>query len=60
MWTQLAPIDQILSIFDLDVDLARFDFGAVHVGAAKTVVQVGMERGVLQLSRDFKTRLIGI
>jgi hypothetical protein len=58
--TKLASVDQILSIFNFDVDLARFDFGSVYVGAAETFVQVGMESCVLQLSRDLETRLIRI
>ena len=60
MWTKLTAVDQILSIFNFDVDLARFDFGAVRIGAAETFVQVGMEGCVLQLSRDFETRLVRI
>ena len=60
MRTKLASVDQILSIFNFDVDLAGFDFGAVHVGAAKTFVQVGMEGGVLQLSCHFETRLVRV
>ena len=60
MWTKLTSVDQILSIFNFDVDLARFDFGAVRIGAAETFVQVGMEGCVLQLSRDFETRLVRI
>ena len=35
---QFASVDQILSIFDFDIYLARPDFGAVHIGSAKTFV----------------------
>src|SRR5205807_1901088 len=38
MRTQLAAIDLILSIFDLDVDLAGPYFGAFRVGTSETFV----------------------
>src|SRR5207302_8848035 len=60
VWKKLASVDPILSILNRDVDLARFDFGPVHIGATKTFVQVGMEGCVLQLSGHFETWLVWI
>src|SRR4029077_20095904 len=58
--TKLAAVDQILSIFDLDIDLAGFEIGTVCVGTSKAFVQVRVERGVLQLSGNFKWRFCNL
>src|SRR5437764_11762153 len=55
---QFAPVDRILSIFDLDVDLAGLDLSPFRFGPAETLVQVGMKRGVLQLPGHFETELV--
>jgi len=58
--TQLASVDQILSIFNLDIFFARLDLGPARIRAAETLIQIGMKRGVLQLSCYFKTRLVRV
>ena len=59
-WTQLAPVDDILSIFDFDLVLARFDQRPLGVGPDETFVQRRGARLILQLTRDFERRLLGI
>src|SRR5262249_8136581 len=60
MRTQLAPVDEVLSIFDFDIFLARLDLSPVGIGPIKTLVYIGMKRCVLQLSGHFEPRLIWI
>ena len=57
---QFASVNQILSILDFDIYLARPDFGALRVGARERLVQIGMERCVLELSGDLETWFLRI
>ena len=58
--TNLAPVQDILSIFDFDVSLSRPDDRAIGVGSRKTVIQVGSPRLILQLPGDFEWRRLGV
>ena len=42
--TRLAPVEDQLLVFDLDIDFARFDFRPVHVGVGEALIQIGMAR----------------
>jgi hypothetical protein len=57
---KFALVQRVLSIFDLDIFLTRFKFRTAGVGSSQTLVQVEMARVILQLSRNFKGRLLGI
>src|SRR5439155_3475370 len=41
MRAQLAAIQNVLLIFDLNVFFSRFDYGTVRVGPRQTFVQIG-------------------
>src|SRR6476660_1856686 len=56
VWTQRTLVHQVLSLFDLDIDLSLSDFGPLCVSAAEAFVQIRMARFVTQLSGNVEIR----
>ncbi len=54
MGTQLAAVQDVLLVFDLNVFLSRFDHRTVRVRARQTFVQIWVTRVILQFSGYFK------
>ena len=59
MGAQLAAIQDVLLVFDLDVFLSRLDYRTVRVGSRQTFVQTGMTRVIFQFSGYLKGCTLG-
>ena len=58
MWTHRAPVQNVLSVFDLDILLPGFDHWAVRVSPGQAVVKVRMVGPILQFTGNLKRRCL--
>ena len=56
MRPQLAPVQNILLVLDLDILLPGFNYRSICIGPGQAVVQIGMIWLILQFSRNLKAR----